>query len=435
MKTPFKNITKKALLALVVLSAPALVKAQLPHIYNIRPYDKSGINVFEASKDSVTEFEGIKVKVGAGFNQALQGLKHETSNTAGTKLYGLTTGFNTASANLYLDAQLADGIVLNLTTYLSSRHHNETWVKGGYIQFDKLPFKGQFWEDLMKFTTIKVGHMEINFGDAHFRRSDNGMTFQNPFAEGYILSSFTTEIGGEVYMRKNDFFGMVGLTNGMLKGNVDKQVPTAADSNIHKSPSIYFKGGYDKQLNDLVRVRLAGSYYHNSSSGSNTLYNGDRGGSQYFMVMEPSTGTYDENAFSGRLNPGFTKKIDAVQLNGLLKVSGFELFGTYELAKGRTKNETSTRDVNQYAIDGIYRFGKDENLFVGARYNTVSAELVGITDKVHIDRTAFSAGWFITNNILLKGEYVNQKYKDYPASNLLNGGKFHGYIVQAAVAF
>ena len=46
---------------------------------------------------------------------------------------------------------------------MSGRHHNETWVKGGYIQFDKCPFKGEFWQKLMEVTTIKVGHMEINY--------------------------------------------------------------------------------------------------------------------------------------------------------------------------------------------------------------------------------------------------------------------------------
>ena len=46
----------------------------------------------------------------------------------------------TAQANLFTDVQLADGIRMNVTTYLSTRHHNEAWVKGGYIQFDKLPF-------------------------------------------------------------------------------------------------------------------------------------------------------------------------------------------------------------------------------------------------------------------------------------------------------
>ncbi|MCH5690130.1 hypothetical protein LWM68_41425 [Niabella sp. W65] len=94
-----------------------------------------------------------------------------------------------------MDIQLYDGIKLNLTTYLASRHHNEAWVKGGYIQFDKLPFKGKAWDELMKYATVKMGHMEINYGDQHFRRSDGGNTIHNPFIENYIMDAFATEIG------------------------------------------------------------------------------------------------------------------------------------------------------------------------------------------------------------------------------------------------
>src|SRR5690606_27193610 len=135
-------------------------------------------------------------------------------------------------------------------------------------------------------------------------------------------------------------------TNGMIKGSVDSLVATPQDDNRHRSPSIYLKGGFDKQLKENVRLRLAASYYTNSSSGSNTLYGGDRTGSNYFMTMEKAGGSYGANFTSGRLNPGFTKKIDAIQLNAFLKVSGFELFGTFENASGRTKAETETRSVN-----------------------------------------------------------------------------------------
>jgi hypothetical protein len=38
-----------------------------------------------------------------------------------------------------MHAQLAKGIRIQLTSYLSSRHHNETWVKDGFIQIDESP--------------------------------------------------------------------------------------------------------------------------------------------------------------------------------------------------------------------------------------------------------------------------------------------------------
>lgn len=448
MKTQLSNILKTTAIALF-MTAPVALMAQdrnETEVANLRPYDQSGINVFEAPKDTNAVFDKLKVNWGAGFTQSFQGLKHE--NVAGG-LYKMSPGFNTANANLFMDVQLADGIRLNLTSYLSARHHNETWVKGGYIQFDKLPFKGKVWEDIMKVTTIKVGHMEINYGDQHFRRSDGGHTLYNPFVENYILDAFTTEIGGEVYVRKNALFGMLGVSNGMIKGNIDSLVATPQDANIHKSPAIYLKGGFDKQLNEDLRVRFAASYYTNKSSGGQTLYAGDRTGSNYFMTMEKVGSKAADQFTSGRVNPGFSKKVDAVQLNAFAKAKGLELFGTYEVAQGRTKNEVDDRKASQYAIDAIYRLGAAENLFVGVRYNSLDYrpanvadvpatpvnEAITYTQDVKVNRLAFGAGWFVTKNVLLKGEYVKQQYKDVPVADFRNGGEFSGYVIQAVVGF
>ena len=56
----------------------------------------------------------------------------------------------------------------------------------------------------MQIVTVRVGHFEINYGDAHFRRSDNGNAIYNPFVGNYIMDAFTTEIGGEVYLKADE---------------------------------------------------------------------------------------------------------------------------------------------------------------------------------------------------------------------------------------
>ena len=359
MKTNIRNTIK--LILLLSFFLPLATMAQTDKEFYgrpsyWRPYDQRGINVFETNKTPDTiAFQGPRLRIGAGFTQQFQDLKHENTalnNQSINKLYPIKPGFMTAQANLFADIQLADGIRLNVTTYLSTRHHNEAWVKGGYIQFDKLPFKGKFWNSLMEVATIKVGHMEINYGDAHFRRSDGGQTMYNPFMESYIMDAYATEIGGEVLLQKNGLFGMVALTGGMIKGNVDSAAQgmfngDVIDANTNRNPSVILKGGFDKQLSEKLRVRLSGSFYHNSSSAGSglTLYGGDRTGSNYQNVVEKwkdANGIVQAStaiAFSGRLNPGFTKKVDAVMLNGFLKAGGLELFGTYETAKGRSKIE------------------------------------------------------------------------------------------------
>lgn len=414
---------------------------------NFRYYDQRGINVFETPKDNVT-FQGFKVRFGAGFTQQFQSLKHENKLAAGyqstNKLFALQSGFMTAQANLYTDVQLADGIRLNLTTYLSARHHNEAWVKGGFIQFDKLPFKGQFWDDLMKITTIKVGHFEVNYGDGHFRRPDGGHTLYTPFMEQNIMDAFATEIGGELYLRKNGLIGMIGVTNGMIKGHVDSTYPTTADPNIKRNPSLILKGGFDKQLNDDLRLRMTGSFYTNSSSAGSglTLYSGDRTGSNYQNVMEKvpygtAVPAYTAMYTSGRFNPGFSKTVNALMFNVFMKYGGFELFGTLENARGRSKTETADRKFNQMVIEGVYRLGAEEKLFIGAKYNTVKGRPAGatFTGDITINRTALAAGWFVTRNVLAKLELVNQKYVDFPTSDHRAGGRFNGLVVEAVVGF
>src|SRR5215831_14705575 len=92
-------VSSAALIVLMIAALPSIVKAQDEKIFYQRPsywrpYDKRGVNLFETSKqeDSI-KFEGLRVRLGAGFTQSYQALKH--SNTANdkestNKLYALT---------------------------------------------------------------------------------------------------------------------------------------------------------------------------------------------------------------------------------------------------------------------------------------------------------------------------------------------------------
>lgn len=449
----------------LLLTVPVMMSAQwMAPIQYWRPYDRSGLNVFETSKDSNAAFTGLGVRIGGGFAQGYQMLSHEnyvtdsdgkyrsgtwTRNDSANSLYKIGAGFNNAAANLNIDAQLARGVRLNLALYLSSRHHQETWVKGGYIQFDDLSFIGaDFLNDIMKYLTIRVGHMEINYGDAHFRRSDGGSTLYNPFIENYLIDAFTTEIGGDITFQSNGFLGVLGVTNGEIKGNI---VPLA--DTLEKSPAIYAKLGYDTKVGDDGRVRITGSMYTQSQSPRNTLFWGDRTGSNYFMVMEKAYSTYNTTAssttaqaWSGRLNPNFGNNVTAFEFNAFAQFGGFEFFGTYDMASGANspaEHESSLGDrkMSQIAADVLYRFGSTKNFYVGARYNMVTME-EGFKNtagdaylETKADRLAFAAGWFLLDQVFLKAEYMMQNYNDFPAGNYRTDGKISGLTLQAVVGF
>lgn len=424
------------ILALVMIIFTSQVFAQERSnrdLDNYRLPDQRGLNTFEPQKDTVSTYDGLNVRIGGAFAIQFQGLDHESTgevfdadgNTVG--LIEIGDNFNLATANLDLDVTLYDGISMHLRTYLSSRHHPEPYVKGGYIQIDKLDFIQEgFMDNLMKNMRIKIGHMENNYGDAHFRRSDNAMALYNPFVGNLIMDAFTTEVGAEVYYMRNGFIGMLGVTNGKLNQAVSN--PGTTD------PSFIAKLGYDKQIDDALRLRLTGSVYHTNKNVNAYLYGGDRAGSRYYFVMEPEGATSAGNFTSGRFNPGFRNQLTAFMINPFVKYNGLEFFGTFETASGKANAESSKRTFTQYAAEALYRFGADENFYVGARYNNVSGEMVGDID-VDITRFNLGAGWFMTKNILAKLEYVNQKYDGFPKADLRNGGKFDGIVLEAVISF
>lgn len=409
-------------------TAPAI------EIANYRPEDMRGINVFEAPKSESTEYTGFKLIWGAAFTQQFQGLDH--SNTAAPKLVAgvdanklvrIGHGPNNAVANLYLNGQLAKGIRVAMTTYSSSRHHNETWVKDGYLLIDAIPIDFKPLNDLMKYVTIRAGHFEINYGDAHFRRTDNGNAIRNPLIGNYIMDAFTTEVGMEVYARKNGLMAMAGITGGESRGMIAKPE--------QRGVVLLSKLAFDKAFSEDLRFRISASGYKTNHSTSNTLFSGDRAGSRYYDVLENLSSSESAQAWSGAMQPGLKNSIRSVVVNPFLQFRGLELFGNLERAKGRAATEKTDRQWTQKVGEVVYRMGANKRLFVAGRYNTVDGELALGPPSVNVTRKQVGGGWFLTPNILTKVEYVRQNYNNFPTTDIRNGGQFKGFMVEGVVAF
>ena len=416
-------------------AAPVKVSLfRLTDISHIRSADQRGVNVFEPPKDDSVPFTGFALSIGGAFTQEFQGLAHQNTASpvmlAGVNTNQLMTighGFNNAVANLNLNIQVAPGIRVAMTTYLSARHHQETWVKDGYLLIDDSPIDNPLLKRIMKYTTLRVGHFEVDYGDSHYRRSDNGNSMYNPFVGNYILDAFTTEIGAEAYVRSNGLIAMLGATGGEVHGQV-----TAPQA---RSVGILGKLGFDEKLSDNLRVRLTGSFYANNKAASSTLFTGDRGGSPYYDVLENSASTEVNNAWSGQVRPGFSNKVNAEVINPFVKIGGAEFFGNFEIAKGGSFAEPQFRTIHQNVYEGLYRFAGDQ-FYVGGRYNTLSGELVSknYTDQ-SVKRYQLGGGWFVTPNILAKLEWVNQKYDAFPSADIRYGGQFKGFMMQGAIGF
>ncbi len=387
---------------------------------------------FEEPKPDPSDFEKIQVRVGADFAMQYQLLNHY----ADSSLIPLGKGFNLPTANLITEATLAPGIKVNLVTYLSARHHNEAWVKGGYLLIDALPFlKSDVADRIMEKLTIKVGDMEVDYGDAHFRRSDNGNVIQNPFVGNYIIDAFTTQFAAEILFRSNGLLLMGAVSNGTLKPSLTGYSPTTGYTayNTHKELAFYWKAGYDKQISDDLRLRLTLSGYHSPQHHFGSLYYGDRTGSRYYLVMNKITNNaadvdITKNHLSGNWGPGITDKTNSLMLNLFTRYKGLEFFGTYEKFNGTLLTGTES-EFSQYAAELIYRLGSKEQFFGGARYNNTWNGL-----DQSVSRFQAVAGWFMTESIVIKLEYVNQDYREFISTYGPDAG-FKGVMFEAAISF
>lgn len=415
--------------------APEAINLYRPmEINHLRPADQRGINVFEPPKEDEVPFTGFVLSFGGAFTQEFQGLSHQNTaapnivnNVNTNELIKIGHGFNNAVANLNVNAQLAPGIRVAMTSYLSARHHQETWVKDGYLLVDESPIDHPLLNGIMKYTTLRVGHFEINYGDDHFRRSDNGNGIYNPFAGNYILDAFTTEIGAEIYARSNGLIAMIGGTSGEVKGQVTN--PQG------RSMSVYGKLGFDKKMLDMVRVRLTGSFYANNKAASNTLFTGDRAGSAYYSILENTSSTETANAWSGQIRPGFSNKVNAEVINPFIKIGNAEFYGSFQTATGGAFTEPKLRTIRQNVYEGVYRLVNDK-FYVGGRYNTLEGQMIPKSSADQsVTRYQLGGGWFVTPNVLAKVEWVDQKYNDFPVNDIRNGGKFKGFMIQGVVGF
>lgn len=430
MKTQLKHRTMRFSAITLMIAALAMIASSSFAQFNrnlqyFRYNDARGLNVYEVSKEDTVGWDGkIKVRVGGDFAMQFQSLDQESASNTLTDMGG---NFNLPTANLNLDVQLYDGVRMHLRTYLSSRNHAEAWVKGGYLQIDKLDFiKPGFLEDLMSFTRVTIGLDEINYGDWHYRRSDNARAIFNPFVGNLIMDSFTTEAFGEVTFLPGNFIAMLGISNGKLNQSV------LTNDNSDNKISFYGKLGYDKQFSDDLRFRITGSWYSNQGTSTGFwLYGGDRAGGRYYGVLwEQEDGGSN---FEPRFNPRF-RQMTAWQIAPFLQFGGLELRALYENIGNN--DDQGGGSFDQFMGEVIYRFGTNDQLYIAGRYNSVTGSGVEDGPEINIDRLNIGGGWYLTKNILTKIEYVNQNND----GDGYNGTKYEdaqwdGIVIEAVIGF
>src|ERR1700761_9242300 len=97
----------KKLLTIILLAFGLAAAAQQGEMQYYRPNDKTGLNIFETSKNDTTSFHKLHVKVGGSFEETFQNINNKNKATAMNvtgytgnvnSLESLTPGFDLAMA-------------------------------------------------------------------------------------------------------------------------------------------------------------------------------------------------------------------------------------------------------------------------------------------------------------------------------------------------
>ena len=137
------------------------------------------------------------------------------------QLIAIGPGFTTAMANLDLNVQLAQGH--------PRRPHDvsldaapQRYVGEGRLSPGRRVAVGRAAAERHHEVphASRVGQFEVNYGDAHFRRTDGGNGMDNPFIGNLIMDAFTTEIGADATFRRGGWMAMAGFTGGTSDGQV-----------------------------------------------------------------------------------------------------------------------------------------------------------------------------------------------------------------------
>ncbi len=72
---------------------------------------------------------------------------------------------------------------------------------------------------------------------------------------------------------------------------------------------------------------------------------------------------------------------------------------------------------------------------MGGRYNTVKGEASDQADTQEVSRINIGGGWFLTDNVLAKLEYVTSSYDGAGFTGMYEGAAFNGFVIEAVISF
>ncbi len=388
------------------------------------------VNAQENQDNSSKKDDGPTLKITGETAGIIQYLQQENDQNTLPKI---PWGFQSAEGNLFFNAHIASGINVYFEAYLSSQHHPGYYMsREGYVKISHLPKDVDVLglnNTIFKYITFKAGAMEIDYGIWHLIRSDNGQVQNNPLIGNSVVDPNTVEPSAEISSKPGLFNWVVGLGTGTTQGDFEAGRGTEVHGKVW--------------LNlDNDALKLAGSVYHVNHSANGTGYPtggstsdllaGNRSGSKY-------AGIFGDKPEVGQVSPQKGQKVTAYQFDGYYNLKPLQVYGQYGYTKDADMNGNaagSPEEAWSY-YNASLAYYLTPALYVAGRYSgAVSKKFQGQDADIKVNRIQLGAGVWVTNYMLLKLEYVNQKYEGYPTGNQYAGNaRFHGLLTEFSVAF
>ena len=351
----------------------------------------------------------------------------------------MATGFPAAIANLYVFATIADGIDVFTEYYLSSKHHlGDVYDNEGYVMIKHLPeqLNVGILDPIFDYIDVKAGHFEVDFGNQHWVRSDEGEVQKNPLVGNYLVDPQLVEGGAEVIGHHDWLHWVIGVGNGV----------TSEKFNNHRDYSKHAKVLIEPRSKKYNAAFSVYSVDQSEAPGvSGNLFSGMRSGSRY-AGLNPDSGSSDPDFAQLKLGKG--QDVFAWQTDAGINVGRFWLSGLFGFIEDTdTDGPTTTAEPeDQWTYWGVEgKVDVSENAYFAARYSAADADRIeSITSKANGSRIQAGFGYHLYDGILFKIEYMNQQMDDFPTSAVTTNNNYNDYandveiegvVMEISVAF
>lgn len=378
----------------------------------------------------IGRFEDMNLYIGLQTVGRVQALQQQNVSIKGVDQPGLDPGFQDPFANLSFLATISDKFEVYFDLYLASRPHpSTTYGHEGYMLFKGLPapFDSGPVGKVFDYINVKVGAFDLDYGDDNYRRSNNARVQRNPLIGNPLIDPNVEEIGGEVYSVKGPVYWLFGLASGTTTEHFD----------YGSQPSFHGKiWGYP-----LPDLRTSVSAYHVDLSGSADTsylyYNGRSGGA--------FGGVFGGGDNPGQILPNAGKDVTAVQGDLTWNHWPCEVYSNVGWVQDSDINGPAAGTPAErwiYAtVEPVYHI--TPAAYVAARYSYAMGQSVnGVPSSGWVDRAEVGGGYWISNNLLGKVEYIYQQYHGFGTADGVVSGvdayrspRFSGVVFEVSFFF